>query len=73
MRIENNKTIVIFPYLQAKLQRFRDYTSSACCALRKQLRKFLAIIQFEKTRCFTFAILQCCKSSEIGFTQVDRA
>ena len=41
--------------------------------MRKQLSKFLAIVQIEKTRFFAFAILRCCKGNKKVFSQDDRA
>ena len=46
---------MIFQYLQAKWQQFLGYTVGCCCALGRQLRKFLTVAQIEKT---SFLLLQ---------------
>ena len=43
--IQNYEVLVIDHYLQAKLQRFADYKVRYSCAMRKESRKFLAVVQ----------------------------
>ena len=60
MLIQNDTILVIFLYLQAKLQLFKIISA---VALRKQLRKnFWQLFDLKKACFFAFAILRCCKA-----------
>ena len=69
--IQNDKILVIFKYLQAKWQQFREYRVLLRIALVSILRTFLAVVQIKKTRFFAFSNIRCCKSSNKGFIQGD--
>ena len=65
MLIQNDKILVIFLCLQAKLQLFE--IMKLCCSAQA-IEKFLwQLFNLKKACFFAFAILRCCKSKKKAF------
>ena len=59
--VQNNQILEIYQYLQANLQRFRDYEVLLC----RQLKNVLAVVQIEKQK-FAFLLLQFYDAAKTG-------
>ena len=64
--IQNRQILVIFEYLQAKLQRFRD--CRMLLRTRKAIEKTLADVQI-KDHFFAYAVLRSCKKCLLKLTE----